>query len=282
MRWFFMQKNREKVKILISAAGFLPRSFGGGESYVYSLAKELQRCQYQVFVLTPVKWNEGSRHLKIETYSHENINVITFSIDAKSLCHGERHTGSGEVTIDLLRKILRKYIPDVVHINGVKSALTITCNELNFPHVVTAHHMGIACPAGGLVRSDYSICDKPASYRDCVPCCSYWKAPKWYTGRLLGRIPPRMYRPIGKALNRVKNLSYLGRGLVYPWLIEELIESEKTLLSQAKYFIAPSHAVRELLTRNGCDPSKITVLPHGIEPLCSYPFEPFSGRLMRF
>jgi glycosyltransferase involved in cell wall biosynthesis len=37
-----------------------------------------------------------------------------------------------------------------------------------------------------------------------------------------------------------------------------------------------------LLTRNGCDPSKITVLPHGIEPLCKSPFEPFAGRLFRF
>ena len=282
MRWLFMQKNRGKLKILISAAGFLPHSFGGGESYVYSLAKELLRRSHNVMVFTSAKWNGQKDRYKVESSKFENIPVVTYCLNPKVVSPEERHTGSGPLTIQILRNILEERLPDIVHINGIKPAFAAVCNELKIAHVVTAHHMGIACPAGGLLRSDNSICDKTANYRDCVPCCSYLKAPKWYAGGLLGRMPSWIYRPIGKALGRAKNLPYLGRGLMYPWLIEQLIEAEKMLLSEAKSLIAPSQTMKELLIRNGCDSSKIILLPHGIEPFKKIPFEPLTDRPTRF
>jgi glycosyltransferase involved in cell wall biosynthesis len=270
------------VKILISAPAFFPHSFGGGEIWVYRVSKELLKRGHLVKVLTPGQWKGGKDPYFIDSYIFENIPVVSFILNPKDVSYKESQLKFGPMTSNILYNILHEHRPDIVHINGVKSGLRSLCSELNIPHLVTAHHMGIACPAGGLLRSDYSICDKPANHQDCVPCCTYLRSPKWYTGGLLGQIPSWIYRPIGKALNRVKNLPYLGRGLIYPWLIEQLIESEKILLSQAKYFIAPSQTVKELLTRNNCEPSKITVLPHGIELLGKSPFEPFSGRLIRF
>lgn len=270
------------MNIVLSSADFFPNSFGGGEVYVYHLAKELLRRSHNVTVFTPAKWNGQKDHYKVESYKFENIPVVTYSLNPEVVSAEERHTGFGPLTIEILRKILNERLPDIVHINGIKSALAAVCNELKIAHVVTTHHMGIACPAGGLLRSDNSICDIPANYRDCVRCCSYLRTPKWYTGGLLGRVPSWIYRPLGKGLNRIRNLPYVGRGLIYPWLIEQLIESEKILLTQAQSFIAPSLAIKELLIRNGCDPSKVTLLPHGIEPLNNVPFEPFAGRLFRF
>jgi glycosyltransferase involved in cell wall biosynthesis len=277
-----MQKSEKALNILISAAGFLPYSFGGGEAYVYYLAKELKRRKYNISILTQFDWNGIEDSPYVKRYDYNSIQVTAFSISPKYLGPKESETGIGTITTRVLRKILSELSPDIVHINGIKPNLVALCNELNISHLVTAHHMGIACPAGGLLRSDYSICDKPMHYRDCVPCCCYLRTSKWYTGGLLGRTPPWIYRPIGKALNRVKNLPYLGRGLIYPWLIEKLVDSQKTLLSRAKHFIAPSRAVEELLTRNGCLPTKITILPHGIEPINKLPFEPFQDHPIRF
>jgi glycosyltransferase involved in cell wall biosynthesis len=277
-----MQRKYEEIDIILSAAQFLPYSFGGGEVYVYRLSKELLERGHRVMVLVKHPWNTGKGDYVVDNYTYKGIRVISISLNPKFIDAAERNIGFSPLTNDVLKRVLTQFRPNVVHINGLKTSLVNACDELKVPHLVTAHHMGIACPAGGLLRSDYSICDKPANYQNCVPCCCYLKAPKWYTGGFLGQIPSWMYRPIGKALNRVKNLPYLGRGLIYPWLIEQLIDSEKILLSQTKYFIAPSQAVEELLTRNGCEPSKITVLSHGIEPLGKSPFEPFFGRLVRF
>ncbi len=270
------------MKILLSVASFFPRSFGGGEIYVYRLAKELQRREHSVIVLTQTTWDGGKDIYQIKENKFENIQVFTLNINPKSLSYSEISTGFGPLTNKILREILSKVSPDIVHINGLKSATVTACNDLKISHVVTAHHMGIACPAGGLLRSDYSICKIPATNRDCVSCCSYLKTPKWYTGGVLGRIPSWVYRPVGKALNRTKNLPYVGRGLIYPWLIEQSLAAKKVLFPRAQLFITPSQAMKELLTRNGCDPSKIIVLGHGIEPLNKFPFEPFAGRPIRF
>jgi len=270
------------MKILLLAAGFFPHSFGGGEIYVNGLAKELQRREHSVIVLTQATWDGGKDIYQIKENRFENIQVFTFNINPKSLSYSEISTGFGPSTTKILREILSKLSPDIVHINGLKSATVAACNDLKISHVVTAHHMGIACPAGGLLRSDYTICSKPANYRDCVPCCSMLKTPKLYTGRILGRIPSSIYRPMGRILNNVKRLPYVGRGLIYPWLIEQSISAKKGLLEDARLFIAPSMAVRELLIRNGCKAEKITLVPHGIEPLHKLPIEKIDGRPIRF
>ncbi len=277
-----MKKLGNQWSIVLSVADFFPRSFGGGEIYAYRLAKELQRREHSVTVLTQATWEGGKEIYKIRKDKFENVPVFAFNINPRCLGYAETNTGFGPLTIKILREILSELSPDIVHINGLKSATVTACNDLKISHVVTAHHMGIACPAGGLLRSDYSICKIPSTNGDCVSCCSYLKTPKWYTGSVLGRIPSWVYRPVGKALNRRKNLSYVGRGLIYPWLIEQSIAAEKVLFPRAQLFIAPSQAIRELLRRNGCDPSKIIVLAHGIEPFNRFPFEPFAGRLIRF
>lgn len=270
------------MKILISSPSFFPYSFGGGEIYVYRLAKELVRRKYDITVMTSIKWKSEKGSYTFDSYKYEDIPVVAFSVNPAAISTAERSTGLGTRTVELLFKVLSKYSPDFVHINGMTPALTTICSELDIAHVVTAHHMGLVCPAGSLLRSDNSICDKPVNHRDCVPCCSYSRTPKWYTGGLLGRVPSWIYRPLGKGLNRIKNLPYLGRGLIYPWLIEQLIESEKILLERAELFIAPSLAMRELLIRNGCKEEKISLVPHGVEIIRTKPGEKINGHPLRF
>ncbi len=278
----FMQRENNEINILVSTAEFFPHSFGGGEIYVYRLSKELLKRGYRVKVLTRHPWNDGNEHYTIKSYKYEGIPVITFGLNPEFINAVEKQTVSGRLTTEVLEKILNQFSPDIVHINGLKQGLVTLCNEMKIAHVVTAHHMGIACPSGDLLRSDYSICNKGTNYTDCVPCCSILRAPKWYTGGILGRIPPVIYRPIGKMLNNVKKLPHIGRGLIYPWLIEQSISAEKKLLEEARLIIAPSMAIRELLTRNGCKAEKITLVPHGIEPFHKLPIEKIDGRPIRF
>lgn len=270
------------MNILVSTPNFFPHSFGGGEIYVYRLAKELLQRGHDVKVLTPVKWKDSKDPYIINKYDYENIPCVGFSLNPEAVSIAERNTGFGPLMLQILRGILSDHNPDIVHINGMKPAMVMLCNELKIPHVVTAHHAGISCPAGGLLRPDNSICDIAVNSRDCIRCCSIWKRPKWFVGWAMGHIPSWIYRPLGKSYNNSKNLSYIQRGLIYPWLIEQTIAAEKIVLEHAQVIISPSLTIRDLLIRNGCDPQKIVVIPHGIEPIKRFPLGDIKNRPVRF
>lgn len=270
------------MNIILSAYGFFPNAQGGGEVYVYRLAKELLRKGHDVTVLTTVNWTTGEELFIMDEYSFEEIPVITFTINPEKVTALEKHTGIGPITNQALQKIILKIKPDIVHINGIKPALTLLCNNMNIRHVITAHHAGIVCPSGTLLHSDDSICSLVANTHDCVPCCNYARRPKWYTGGFLGRIPASIYRPLGEKLNLAKNISYIGRGLIYSWLVENSLEAKNIVLDKAGLIIAPSLWIKELLIHNGCDSAKISVVSHGIEPLGRIPFERHEGSLVKF
>lgn len=270
------------MKILLSSKSFYPASFGGGEIYVYLIAKELIKRGHHLNVLTNKQWDDKKASYNIEQYRYENIPVVSFIFNPDAISSSEMHTSFGRSTSQTLTEIINEFSPDLVHINGMKPALVSLCNELNIPYIATAHHVGIACPAGSLLLPDDTICDIVANPDDCVPCCNYSRRPKWYTGGMLGRIPAWIYRPIGKRLNRSKGLSYFGRGLIYPWLVEQSLSAQKIVVEQAKLIVSPSTSIRDQLIRNGCNPSAIRVIPHGVNPLEKVPFEPFENRVVRF
>lgn len=270
------------MKIALSSAGFFPQSFGGGEMYVYRLARELSRRGQEIVVVTNVPWNKGDAYYATDKYTLDGIPVVTYSLNSVKLTASEKDTDFGKVTRQLLREILHITAPDVVHINGIKAALVQICSELEIPYVVTAHHAGIVCPAGGLLRPDGSVCDREITPKNCVPCGNFHRRPKWYTGGLIGRMPSWIYRPLGERLGRAAQLNYLERGLITPWLVEKTMEGKRATLKNARIFIAPSLFMRDLLIRGGCDPEKIVVIPHGIEPVERTPLPSRPGMPVRF
>lgn len=266
-------------RILLSSYDFLPHSFGGGEMYVYRLAKELRRLGNEVAVVIRTPWLEGSSGFG--SYCYDGIPVHTFSVDPSRSSHLEDHLGFGIATVDAVVSVLKEFSPDLVHINGLKAAFTKACNELGVPHVVTAHHAGIACPAGGGMRPDNSACLAPMG-RGCIPCGNWWRRPCWYTGGVIGRLPSWFYRPLGKRHNGKKHLNYLERGLIYPWIVEESIAAKRMVLQHAQRLIVPSRYMAGLLERNGAPRDRIRLVPHGIEPLARTPLDEVGQRPLRF
>ncbi len=270
------------MKIILSSAGFFPHSFGGGEIYVYRLAKELLRRGHEVRVVTPSRWLDGEGACHTTDYSCEDIPVTSLAVNPEKVSWEEMNNGCGPEILNALRAILKESSPDLVHINGMKPALVSLCNEQKIPHVVTAHHAGIVCPAGGLMKADGSVCDNEMNPEKCVPCCNFQRRPKWYTGGVIGRIPPWIYRPLGERLGKGKRLRYIERGLVTPWLVEKAMAEKKAALQNAGLFIAPSTFMRDLLIRNGCNPDRVVVILHGIEPVEKPPLQSRLGKPVRF
>jgi glycosyltransferase involved in cell wall biosynthesis len=273
------------MKIILSAPNFFPQSFGGGEMYVYRLAKELLKRGYLVSVLTPVKWPIDKKSLEssvIQKYIYNNIPVISVSLNPDKVSFDEKTTGYGPVSIELMKRIVKEYSPELIHINGMKTTMVFLSDELQIPHVVTAHHTGIVCPAGGLISYDGAVCKEKICAYNCIPCCCRWKRPKWYIGGLMGSIPGWIYKSLGKRLHTKNKMSYVLRGLITPWIVEESIRQKRIVMEKAQMIIAPSNFMKDLLVKGGCDPEKIVVIPHGIEPIGTLAVENIKNRLLRF
>jgi glycosyltransferase involved in cell wall biosynthesis len=270
------------LKILISTPSFFPHSFGGGETYVLRLAKELLSSGNDVRVLTMAEWNGFDNNAEVSSYIYSGIPVTSFSINPSIATQMELFSGYGPVTAQVLRNIINDYNPDIVHINGMKPILVEVCEEIEKPYTITAHHVGIICPAGGRLKPDGTVCQCTIDAMSCLPCSSYWRRPKWYTGGLIGKMPKILYRALGQSLNRTNKLSYIQRGLIYPWLIDQLIAIKKKLLVNAAQIIAPSQSIRDLLVANGCDYDKILLMPHGVDLLQKFPVENIGSRPIRF
>jgi len=265
------------MRIVLSVPAFFPHSFGGGEVYVHRLARALRESGHEAIVLTARRGEaRGPEH----AYAYEGTPVRTFAASPESW--RERYTGHGSVYTNAIRKALQELRPDVVHINGWKPACAEACRSLGVPHVTTAHHAGIACPAGTLVTPEGRVCPRPISTHACVPCASRNRRPRWAAGRALGMLPRPLYRALGRRLDGVARLSFLERGLIHPWLVDEAIGSKRSLLDDPAPIIAPSNFMRELLVRNGRSHESVPLVPHTIEPLSRTPIEALEGRPLRF
>jgi glycosyltransferase involved in cell wall biosynthesis len=268
------------VNILLTVPNYFPNSFGGIQTYVHCLAKELLCRGHQIIVVTAMPRQNDDEPFEIKEYLYKNIKVIAYSIDPDCIDARELHIGSGPLKRRLLRDILTECGPDVVHSNDMDPTITSLCNEMRIPHVVTAHAVAMACPSKALLRADSVVCEKPMNPQDCTVC--YLSPHPWYTGGLIAKIPGFLYQWYGGKLGKRKNLSYLARGLLCPWLIEQDILEKRSVLNLAQCIVAPSLFVRDLLARNGCDFRKILMIAHGIDPIKKSPIEYLGKRPVRF
>ena len=270
------------MNILLSSSGALDRGFGGGQIYVQRLACELRRRGHQVTVITPIAWPGGRQDVAVERYHYQDIPVIGLCANPERVRPEEHAAETGKTLAEALRRQLTELAPEVVHINGWKALLTTLCREMGIPHVVTAHHPGIACPAGALLTPESTICRVAMSAKNCVSCYCRQRGRGGLPGKLLGRLPAWIYRPLGRLLARLGSPTYLGRVLMYPYLVESTIAGRRTALANAELFIAPSRAIAEVVRRNGVEVERIQVVAHGIEPMARMSLLPFERRPLRF
>lgn len=276
-----MPQLSRRLRVVLTSPPIASSVFGGGQTYVFGLAKTLAERGHQVTIVAPVQEEESGLPFSLTSYQYEGITITGLRVNHALLPLAEKHVTDGEGYRAIFEQVLTGLAPDMVHINWAKSACSAACRRLGIPHVVTAHHAGITCPAGDLLRLDGTVCTATPSPQICVSCCTIKRWPKFGVGWAISRLPRWVYQPLGRWLSCKKRLSYLERGLIYPRLVEQSLASKRGLCDTAQRVIVPSRFMRELLLRCGYLEEQLTVVPHGIMPVDKIPMPEISGGILR-
>ena len=216
-----------------------------------------------------------------------SLQVISFV--AKNTAIEKKQYGSvdlyevGTRGIGQLQNLIAQIHPDIIHAHSHKAQLVTIGKALQIPVVVTAHHGGILCPAGTLLDSKDEICRTTVSHGHCLACClrNIRSGRYWYPFMRL--IPQTLYRKVGVGLSKLPFIPFVSPIGGVAWAIARKQEEWKTIISGCARMIAPCNAIADAMQRNGLDPQKIIVLPHGIPLPSSVPdFPPVTDGQIKF
>ena len=164
------------MRILYVLHQFFPLHYTGTERLTLQLARQIQRMDNYVSVLTyePNNLNVSGfekldTHAMKKEYQVESIPVISFK--------KVKHDPGIDYVFDsylepYLAEIIKKF--DLVHFTHTQrfgSVLKI-CKELKIPTVLTLTDNWLLCPIGLLTR-DLQLCDGPNEGRKCMSICGY-------------------------------------------------------------------------------------------------------------
>lgn len=249
--------------VLEVASGDFFSTYGGGQVYVKNIVDEMIRQGYSLTVISFVNQNTV-----IEKKQYKSIDLYEI----------------GNCGLNQLQDLVQQIHPDVIHAHSHKAQAVTIGNNLHIPVIVTAHHGGILCPAGTLLNSKDEICYTAVSHEHCLPCClrNIKSGRYWYP--MMRLIPRNLYKKLGIGLSRLPFIPFVTPIGGAAWAIIRKQQEWKTIVEGCSRMIAPCNAIAEAMQRNGLDPHKITLLPHGIPLSSSVPDFPaiIDGRIKFF
>lgn len=231
------------MKILQIASGNFFSTYGGGQVYVKNIVDEMIRQQFSLTVFSFFRNYSG---VKKKVYNNIDLYEI------------------GEVGKAELQQLVQTINPDIIHAHSQKSLMCTIGRALNIPVVVTSHHGGIVCPAGTLLNTKDEICRASVCHSNCLPCVlrNIRSGKYWYS--FMNLLPIKYYISLGKCLERKRFIPFVTPIGQAALSIKRKQEEWKNIIEGCTSVIAPCHAIREAMMRNGLDEKKVIVVPHGI------------------
>ncbi|MBS1504065.1 MAG: glycosyltransferase, partial [Bacteroidetes bacterium] len=235
-----MEKETEKMRVLLVSEYFYPRSKGGTEKYVHELARGLRSHAHEVFILTV---SDDSAVYDFDGFAVHNI---AFCSDKQSRVIANIDPPDN---LDAFREVLSNISPDVVHFHTLTTSAGIfhiqAAATMGAKLFFTSHIPGNTCIRGDLMRYGTSGCDGRVRLRGCLSC--------YMNGRGL---------PRGLA----EPLSVITRTLKSPDPLWRAADIKKELLDQiretCRFVIVLSEWQRRVYLRNGFTDENLIVSRH--------------------
>lgn len=218
------------MKILLVNKFLYPR--GGAETYILKVGKQLEKMGHEVqyFGMYDAKNFVGNQYglytsnMELHNWSLSAITYpihIIYSLDAK----------------EKIKELIRKYKPDIVHLNNINFHLTPSiiegAKECGVKIVQTVHDLQMLCPNHLMLSTDLKICSKcmDGNYMHCIKeSCIHG--------------------------SRIKSIC---------GAIEASLYKKRNTYSLIDKFICPSHFMESMLTQKDIYKTKTIAIPNFID-----------------
>lgn len=232
------------MRILQIASGDFFSTYGGGQVYVKNIVDEMIRQRLDVMVLSFV-----GKDIAVEKFDYKGIILWKIGLQAKE---------------SNIEELVRAISPSIIHAHSQKALFAAMGERLHIPVIITAHHGGILCPAGTLIDADDKICQTTVSHEHCLRCClaNIRTGRSWYP--MMKLLPESSYVNLGHALHKLPFIPFITPIGGVALSIQNKISEWQTICDKATTIIAPSHAIADVMCRNGLSRDKVTVIAHGI------------------
>lgn len=257
------------LRVLIPVHAFFPKWTYGTEVYTLTLARGLQAGGHTVQVLTCESYMDGNSATvgaKDDVYQGLDVHRLYFNImDTDNPVRSEYYN---PVVEEYLLDFFSFEQPDLIHVchaGNLSTAVITAAKKLNIPVIATATDFWYICPQSQLLRYNQQLCQGLVSttLTKCVYCY------------ILQREMGRAYGPVIERLPTflLDSMISLCR---YPWAdldwrtrsVRALLERPawmRYILNSIDLIFSPSQFLRDLFVKNGVDPRKLRVSPHGID-----------------
>lgn len=257
------------ARLILILSGSLSSTYGGGQVYVRNLLLGFRKySNLNIQVVSFIQMNKKTDgECQIRSSQFEGYPVVEIS-------------GPRQRFLEKLLQITEKFSPDLIHAHGEKE-LALDCAKIQgIPCVITVHHGGMICPAGSLMDCKDTICHRPVSDRNCLPCVcrNIPGTPFWYF--LLRIIPFSIRSKLADFFRKRPFVLFLTPVFTATAAIEakrRLIEK----LKKADRILLPCKKLLEIFQENGIQ-KNLTILPHAIPEMERSAFPPITDKIRFF
>ena len=217
-----------RKKIILCSNAYPPSFIGGAELIAHRQAQQLQKLGHEVVVFAGEPKDRRKRYaVRCDTY--EGITTYRACLHQRDYSADYYNFYHGEIH-PAFSKLLDHFAPDIVHFHnliGLSVGLIQVARQRNIKTVLTFHDYWGLCHRNTITRQDGSLCGQTLACEQCRPM---------FLGQRWKGVPARMRR------------DYIQH-----------------LLRMADHYISPSRYLAEQYIRAGIDPSKMSIIPYGID-----------------
>lgn len=225
----YVKATGKKLKILVVIHGFPPYYTAGSEIYAYNKCLELSK-KHEVIVFTRIEDEFQEAYTLTKSVENE-ITIIRVNKPSRDYTFRSKYQDFRMV--EIFKKCIEKFRPDIVHINHLSHLTTLIIDlleEYKIPIVFTLHDFWMMCIRGQLITDNYHLCTGPIIEK-CKKCNMKYFSSEWHAKQEIQRWLKMLSR-----VNKKVNL-----------------------------FIAPSRFLRNMYMNFGIPENKIIYMDYGFD-----------------
>lgn len=275
------------MRVLLTSHQFPPKYPFGTEKLTFECGRELLKRGHEVYVLTSEPASDELPQNTYRDYEYHGLKVRLFGLRIGDTPDPLRYEYDNPDMAAGMRSYILETSPEIVHVwhaGRLSASIINAAKELGVPVVFTATDFWSICRVVHLRRADTGeLCLGPNTHgTNCLRCyIARTAAPQEQKDKYLDKSDLELAAYVNLANAPLLRQTRYGKRIR---AVTDRIGFLKRTINSTDRVIVPTKLTRDMLVRNGIDPSRVRLSRYGIETshITSVPRSPDHPPLMRF